>query len=117
MKNLRMVFSAGLVGSLLLGAAVVSAAPGASGAEPQCSGEHGEGKGKLSKQERFKKHDANGDGFLTAAEVGERRWEHMKVADANNDAKVSLAELKKAHADGKMKKHGKGKGEHGKGKA
>jgi hypothetical protein len=61
---------------------------------------------------RFKKADTNGDGVLTAAEVGEKKWARIKVADSNADAKVSLAELKQAKADGKLG-HGK-KGKKGK---
>lgn len=57
---------------------------------------------------RFAKKDSNGDGFLTAAEVGDKRWARIKVADANTDGKVSLAEMKQAKADGKLKHH-KGK--------
>jgi Ca2+-binding EF-hand superfamily protein len=52
--------------------------------------------------ERFKKADKNADGFLTQAEVGDKRWNHIQVADANKDGKVSQAELAKAHADGKL---------------
>ena len=74
-------------------------------AKPQCDGHHqGEGKGA-----RFQKADKNHDGFLTKDEVGERRWDHIKVADANNDAKISQAEMQQAHKDGKLG-HGKGKG-------
>lgn len=81
------------------------------GARPQCSGEHG---GKQSAEERaqhaaerFKKADTNGDGFLTQAEVGDKKWTHISVADANKDGKVSQAELAQAHADGKLGHHGK----------
>lgn len=59
-------------------------------------------------ESRFQKADKNSDGFLTADEVGEKRWAHIKVADANADGKVSLAEMKKAKADGKLG-HGKHK--------
>lgn len=79
-------------------------------AKPQCDG-HGhkaDGKGE-GKGARFKKADKNSDGFLTKDEVGERRWDHIKVADANNDSKISLAEMQQAHKDGKLG-HGKGKG-------
>jgi Ca2+-binding EF-hand superfamily protein len=54
----------------------------------------------------FKKADKNNDGFLTKDEVGDKRWDRIKVADANNDAKVSQAEMKQAHKDGKLG-HGK----------
>src|SRR6478609_11348095 len=75
-------------------------------ARPQCSGEHGgkrsEADRKQHAAERFKKADKNADGFLTQAEVGDKRWSHMQVADANKDGKVSQAELAQAHADGKL---------------
>jgi hypothetical protein len=67
-------------------------------------GQKGEGKGA-----HFKKADKNNDGFLTKDEVGDRRWEHIKVADANKDSKISLAEMQQAHKDGKLGRgHGKG---------
>jgi Ca2+-binding EF-hand superfamily protein len=78
----------------------------ASDARPQCSGEHGKsqaaGDRKAHAEERFKKADKNGDGFLTQDEVGEKRWAHIQVADANKDGKISLAELAQAHAEGKL---------------
>ncbi|MET0792751.1 MAG: hypothetical protein ABW061_14620 [Polyangiaceae bacterium] len=81
------------------------------GARPQCSGEHG---GKQSAADRaqhaadrFKKADKNADGFLTQAEVGDKKWTRIQVADANKDGKVSQAELAQAHADGKLGHHGK----------
>lgn len=68
----------------------------------QCDGHHeGHGKGAM-----FKKADKNGDGFLTKDEVGERRWDRIKVADANNDGKVSHPELQQARKDGKLPHHG-----------
>lgn len=75
-----------------------------SDAKPQCGGEHG-GKGKGA---HFKQSDKNGDGFLTQAEVGNERWDRIKVADANKDNKVSRDEMKQARKDGKLPK-GKGK--------
>jgi EF hand domain-containing protein len=73
-------------------------------AKPQCDGHKGEGKGAM-----FQKADKNGDGFLTKDEVGDKRWDHIKVADANNDSKVSQPEMKQAHQDGKLG-HGHRKG-------
>jgi Ca2+-binding EF-hand superfamily protein len=58
-------------------------------------------------QEHFQKADKNGDGFLTADEVGERRWAHIVVADANGDGKISQAELEQAHKDGKLGHRGR----------
>ena len=45
--------------------------------------------GKDGKTSHFENADKNHDGFLTQAEVGAQRWDHMKVADVNNDNKVS----------------------------
>ncbi len=53
--------------------------------------------------ERFQKNDKNADGFLTKDEVGDRRWTHMSIADANNDGKLSEDELIAARRDGKLK--------------
>ena len=82
-------------------------------ARPQCSGEHKDARTpeerKQHAAERFKKADKNADGFLTQAEVGDKRWSHIQVADANKDGKVSQVELEQAHADGKL-----GHGKHGK---
>lgn len=72
----------------------------------------GDGKkcGGKNAEARFQKQDTNSDGFLTKAEVGDKKWARISVADANKDAKVSLAELKQAKADGKLKgKKGKKK--------
>lgn len=52
--------------------------------------------------ERFATADANGDGQVTQSEVGDFRWDHMKVADSNGDGKLSLEELRAAHAEGKL---------------
>jgi hypothetical protein len=51
---------------------------------------------------RFQRADKNKDGFLTEDEVGAKRWEHLKVADANNDKKVSKDEIKEAFKSGKL---------------
>jgi len=42
------------------------------------------------------------DGFITKDEAGDKRWEHIKVADLNNDGKISQAEMKQAHDEGKL---------------
>ncbi|HYP99808.1 MAG TPA: hypothetical protein VER96_14130 [Polyangiaceae bacterium] len=98
--------------SASLSALALADAPKTDGARPQCSGEHGgkktEAERKQHAEERFKKSDKNSDGFLTQAEVGDKRWSRIQVADANKDGKVSQAELAQAHADGKLgHKHGK----------
>jgi hypothetical protein len=85
----------------------VAETPRAAGnGHPECSGEHGKnqaaGDRKQHAEERFKKADKNGDGFLTRDEVGEKRWSYIQVADANQDGKISMAELAQAHADGKI---------------
>jgi len=78
-------------------------------ADKACSGEHAQRTPAERAQhaaEKFKKADKNADGFLTQAEVGDKRWTRISVADANKDGKVSQAELTQAHADGKIG-HGK----------
>jgi hypothetical protein len=61
----------------------------------------GDGKAKGA---HFQKKDTNKDGFLTAAEVGAKRWERIKVADANKDNKVSKDEMQAAFKAGKLGK-------------
>jgi len=93
------------LGACLSSLAFADAPKTQDGARPQCSGEHG---GKTDAEraqhaaERFKKADKNADGFLTQAEVGDKRWSHIQVADANKDGKVSQAELAQAKAEGKL---------------
>jgi len=98
--GIAVVLLAGSLSSLAL------AETAAGGARPQCSGEHGgkqaAGDRKAHAEERFKKADKNGDGFLTRDEVGEQRWARIAVADYNQDGKISLAELAQARADGKL---------------
>lgn len=55
----------------------------------------------------FQRADKNGDGFLTQVEVGTERWQKISVADANQDKKVSKAELMQAYKDGKLGKKNK----------
>ncbi len=58
------------------------------------------------KKDKFAKADANGDGFLTPDEVSETFWARIKVADVDNDNKVSKSEFRQAKKDGKFgKKH------------
>ncbi len=81
-------------------------------AEAQCEGHgkaKGEGHGKAKGEGKghgglFKKADKNQDGFLTKDEVGEERWERIKLADANKDNKISRDEMKQARKDGKFPK-------------
>lgn len=78
-------------------------------AERQCDGHgkgHGKGEGK-GHGGMFKKADKNQDGFLTKDEVGDQRWERIKLADANKDDKVTKDELKQARKDGKLPKPNK----------
>ena len=96
---------AGLASSLALADGAPTGA-----ARHECAGEHG-GKQSAADRaqhaaERFKKADKNGDGFLTQDEVGEKRWAHIQVADANKDGKISQAELQQAHENGQLG-HGK----------
>lgn len=79
--------------AIILGIATTLVSVSALAAEPLC-----EGKGGKGKAHRFQKADSNGDGFLTKAEVGEKRWERLKAADGNNDARVSKAEFEQFKA-------------------
>ncbi len=53
-------------------------------------------------KEHFARKDKNGDGVLTEAEIGERAWEHMKVADADGNGSLTLAEIEQATASGTL---------------
>jgi hypothetical protein len=57
-------------------------------------------------EKRYEARDKNHDGFLTKDEVRPERWDRLKVADANNDGKVSKAEIEQAWKAGKLKRHG-----------
>ena len=62
---------------------------------------------------RFARMDSNSDGAVTANEVGPR-WEHLQVADADHNGRVSAAELQQARASGALRGgHGRGRGMHG----
>lgn len=61
-------------------------------------------------KKRFDKKDANHDGMLEQAEVGEH-WAKLSAADANGDQKLTPDELKAAFESGKLKPM---RGEHGK---
>jgi hypothetical protein len=117
MKMHQIALATALASAVLAAAAVAAAetANGPSGrqAHDRCSGEHGASTPAEREQrgaERFQKADKNGDGFLTEDEVGARRWEHLKIADADSDGKISLAEMQQAHRDGKLGHHGRGRG-------
>ena len=59
---------------------------------------------------RFARMDANSDGAVTADEVGPR-WEHLQVADADHNGRVSREELQAARASGALRGgHGRGRG-------
>lgn len=60
--------------------------------------------------ERFAEQDTNHDGALVGSEAKMPDWEHIKVADTNNDSRVTLDELKTALDQGKLQPH---RGEHG----
>ncbi len=61
---------------------------------------------------RFAELDKNQDGALTADEVPARMWQHIKVADANGDNRVTRAEIDAALASGKLKPMHPGHGHH-----
>jgi len=67
-------------------------------------------------RERFAKMDKNDDGALTKDEIGDKRWAHLSVADADKSGSVTREELKTAVAAGTLKfpHHGRGRG-HGHG--
>jgi hypothetical protein len=53
-------------------------------------------------KERFARGDKNGDGAITEAEIGERKWSHIAVADTDNSGSVTLPEVMAAIAVGKL---------------
>ena len=59
--------------------------------------------------ERFAEADENGDGKLTEAEAGPRKWKWMSAADADGDGAVTQAELQQAREQGKLGRHKGGK--------
>jgi len=65
-------------------------------------------------QARFAKLDKNGDGALSKDEVGDERWAHLSVADADKSGTVTEAEIRQAVASGALKfpHHGR-HGHHG----
>jgi Ca2+-binding EF-hand superfamily protein len=52
---------------------------------------------------RFARADKNADGKLEASEVGAGKWEYLKVADGDGDGKVTLEEIERAVASGRLK--------------
>ncbi|HKO51848.1 MAG TPA: hypothetical protein VJV79_29265 [Polyangiaceae bacterium] len=54
-------------------------------------------------QKRFAKMDKNSDGALTKDEVGDKRWEHLSVADADKNGSVTREEIKSAVTAGTLK--------------
>jgi Ca2+-binding EF-hand superfamily protein len=63
-------------------------------------------------QARFAKLDKNGDGALTKDEVGDKRWAHLSVADADKNGSVTEAEIQQAVASGVLKFPHHGHGHH-----
>jgi hypothetical protein len=68
---------------------------------------------KQMAERHFAMKDDNKDGFWTAEEIGDRRWQKLSVADADKDGKLSQVELETAHREGTLKM-GMGRGFHGK---
>lgn len=64
-------------------------------------------------EERFTKMDKNNDGALSKDEVGDKRWEHLSVADADKNGSVTREEIKTAFANGTLKFPHHGRGHHG----
>jgi hypothetical protein len=104
MNTVKRISVAGLLALASFGVSAAAFAQ-AGEAQPQCDGK----KGGEKKGAHFTKADKNADGFLTQAEVGDKRWSRIKVADTNNDGKVSKPEMQQAHKDGKLPKKGHGK--------
>jgi Ca2+-binding EF-hand superfamily protein len=72
--------------------------------------------------ERFAKMDKNNDGALSKDEVGDKRWQHLSVADADKNGSITRDEIKTAVAAGTLKfphhgRRGHGHGPHGEGAA
>lgn len=61
-------------------------------------------------EERFAKMDKNNDGALSKDEVGDKRWEHLSVADADKNGSVTKDEIKAAVAAGTLKFPAGGRG-------
>ncbi len=75
------------------------------------------GKGGDPGGRQFERFDANGDGRLQQSEVPEFVWQHLSVADADQDGAVTREEVQAARAAGKLEPpRGKGgpPGERGK---
>jgi hypothetical protein len=66
-------------------------------------------------QERFAKLDKNNDGALTKDEIGDKRWGHLSVADADKNGSVTQDEIRTAVAAGTLKFPHHGRGPHGHG--
>ena len=66
-------------------------------------------------QERFAKLDKNNDGALTKDEIGDQRWEHLSVADADKNGSVTQVEMRTALTAGTLKFPHHGRGPHGHG--
>lgn len=62
---------------------------------------------------RFQKMDKNNDGALSKDEVGDKRWEHLSVADTDKNGSLTRDELKTAFANGTLKLPHRGHGHHG----
>lgn len=75
--------------------------PGHEGKGPEGKGPMNDTDRKAAMQKHFADDDKNHDGYLVQTEIPQR-WDHLKQADANNDGKVSLAELQAAFESGKM---------------
>ncbi|HEX3775972.1 MAG TPA: EF-hand domain-containing protein [Polyangiaceae bacterium] len=104
MKSIKSRVGVGIAVLALLGGVSSLALAETGDARPQCSGagKQSGGDWQAHAEERFKKADKNGDGFLTQDEVGDKRWTHIQVADSNKDGKISFAEMQQAFADGKL---------------
>ena len=76
-----------------LAAFPVSAQPPAGGPPAAAEGPETRAQVQLQIETRFKEADANHDGVVTAAELGDRGPQMMERLDADHDGKLTLAEL------------------------
>ncbi len=53
-------------------------------------------------KEHFARMDKDNNGALTQAEVGDKKWSRLSVADADKNGSVTQAEIEQAHAAGKL---------------
>lgn len=106
----RLALSLALATSSIVGCASEEAEAHESANPQALAADSGDGAGngparraKRGVRDHFAADDANHDGALSEDEVNGRFWNHIVVADANQDGKVTLAELETARQNGTLK--------------